>query len=593
MWRRVIALVLLSCVIVLSGPGARAQMPPVSDLTGQVGLGLLLRQLATTGVLMQADRASRRREQRAAGDARMGPGRTHRRRHGDARQRRPERDRPGDVRGARRAAHRGAARRAPLDGAEQYFTRAVDFGYSFSIDETFEKWGREEILGDYVRLIRTIRPDVIVAMRPDGTGGGQHHQASADHSRARRSSRPAIRRSSPSRSRRACGRGSRRSSTSPGRFGFPGEPPPPPGVTLTDGESRRLRPAARQDLRRDRQPERAACTSARAWRSCSRCRARRARATSSSRCAMPGQKEKDERRSSTASTRPSRASRATCPAEAPAGAHAGLAAIADARHGRHEQLRGRRAARAVAPLVAGLQAVRALRAQLASGAMGDSRTTRATRSTRGSAQGAAVRRRGARRGRRPARSAGRRRRRGAGPAGEADADGRQSRQRAPIAVKEIGFRGLDGDAGVCTSRSGGARRRLHGARRRCEISKQARLTRASTGRGCPTPRATRSTPTRRSACRSGRRRSARQFALEIGGATIVVGARRAVPLRGQHLQRREADGAARGAALLGGADARASRSSRRGRDRHPRARRRARDARDRDQRQHGTARAAT
>ena len=36
-----------------------------------------------------------------------------------------------------------------FDGAEQYFTRAVDFGYSFSIEETFEKWGREEILGGF------------------------------------------------------------------------------------------------------------------------------------------------------------------------------------------------------------------------------------------------------------------------------------------------------------------------------------------------------------------------------------------------------------------------------------------------------------
>ena len=38
-----------------------------------------------------------------------------------------------------------------FDGAEQYFTRAVDFGYSFSIEETIEKWGHDEILGDYVR----------------------------------------------------------------------------------------------------------------------------------------------------------------------------------------------------------------------------------------------------------------------------------------------------------------------------------------------------------------------------------------------------------------------------------------------------------
>jgi LmbE family N-acetylglucosaminyl deacetylase len=70
------------------------------------------------------------------------------------------------------AAHR-------FDGADQYFTRAVDFGYSFSIDETFEKWGKQEILGDYVRMIRTIRPDIIVGFVFDGAGGGQHHQASS------------------------------------------------------------------------------------------------------------------------------------------------------------------------------------------------------------------------------------------------------------------------------------------------------------------------------------------------------------------------------------------------------------------------------
>jgi LmbE family N-acetylglucosaminyl deacetylase len=70
------------------------------------------------------------------------------------------------------AAHR-------FDGAEQYFTRAVDFGYSFSVDETLEKWGKQEILGDYVRIIRTIRPDVIVGFVFDGAGGGQHHQASS------------------------------------------------------------------------------------------------------------------------------------------------------------------------------------------------------------------------------------------------------------------------------------------------------------------------------------------------------------------------------------------------------------------------------
>ncbi|MEI6669263.1 MAG: PIG-L family deacetylase [Acidobacteriota bacterium] len=66
-----------------------------------------------------------------------------------------------------------------LDGAEQYHARAIDFGFSFSPDEAFEKWGRQDILDDVVRLIRTIRPDVMIAMSPVGAGGGQHHQATA------------------------------------------------------------------------------------------------------------------------------------------------------------------------------------------------------------------------------------------------------------------------------------------------------------------------------------------------------------------------------------------------------------------------------
>ncbi len=66
-----------------------------------------------------------------------------------------------------------------FDGAEQYFTRAVDFGFSFSVEETIEKWGGQAILGDYVRMIRTIRPDVIVGFVFDGEGGGQHHQTSS------------------------------------------------------------------------------------------------------------------------------------------------------------------------------------------------------------------------------------------------------------------------------------------------------------------------------------------------------------------------------------------------------------------------------
>ena len=64
-----------------------------------------------------------------------------------------------------------------LDGVEQYFGMVSDFGYSFSVEETFEKWGHEQTLGEVVRMLRTLRPDVVITLPPAGTGGGQHHQA--------------------------------------------------------------------------------------------------------------------------------------------------------------------------------------------------------------------------------------------------------------------------------------------------------------------------------------------------------------------------------------------------------------------------------
>jgi LmbE family N-acetylglucosaminyl deacetylase len=71
-----------------------------------------------------------------------------------------------------------AARR--VDGAEQFFTRAFDFGYSKTPEETFEKWNREEILADVVYVIRKFRPDIIITrFATDGSGGHGHHTASA------------------------------------------------------------------------------------------------------------------------------------------------------------------------------------------------------------------------------------------------------------------------------------------------------------------------------------------------------------------------------------------------------------------------------
>ena len=66
------------------------------------------------------------------------------------------------------------------DGAEQLFTRAVDFGYSKNPEETFQIWGKNSILEDVVWVIRTFKPDIIITRFPeDGGGGHGHHTASA------------------------------------------------------------------------------------------------------------------------------------------------------------------------------------------------------------------------------------------------------------------------------------------------------------------------------------------------------------------------------------------------------------------------------
>jgi LmbE family N-acetylglucosaminyl deacetylase len=70
-----------------------------------------------------------------------------------------------------------AARR--IDGGEQFFTRAFDFGYSKSPEETFTKWDKEKILSDVVWVVRKFQPDVIIARFPaSGEGGHGHHTAS-------------------------------------------------------------------------------------------------------------------------------------------------------------------------------------------------------------------------------------------------------------------------------------------------------------------------------------------------------------------------------------------------------------------------------
>lgn len=67
-----------------------------------------------------------------------------------------------------------------IDNGIQFFSRAVDFGYSKHPDETFNIWDREKVLGDLVWVIRKFRPDIIITrfnIVPGTTHG--HHTASA------------------------------------------------------------------------------------------------------------------------------------------------------------------------------------------------------------------------------------------------------------------------------------------------------------------------------------------------------------------------------------------------------------------------------
>jgi LmbE family N-acetylglucosaminyl deacetylase len=87
-------------------------------------------------------------------------------------------DEKGELLGVIRTQELLAARR--IDRGEQYFTRAVDFGFSKGPDETLAIWNHDLILADVVWNIRRFKPDVIVTRFPTtGEGGHGHHTASA------------------------------------------------------------------------------------------------------------------------------------------------------------------------------------------------------------------------------------------------------------------------------------------------------------------------------------------------------------------------------------------------------------------------------
>src|SRR5882757_4454200 len=170
-------LVLLSALIAV--PVAQMRVVPLDEEQGHLALGLVLRHLANTGIFMHTTAHPDDENNGLLVMLNRGQGyrtalATATRGNGGQNEIGPE---IFEALGVLRTGELAALHR--FDGAEQYFTRAVDFGYSFGLDETFEKWGRDEITADYVRLIRTIRPDVIFGMSPLGNNGGQHHNASA------------------------------------------------------------------------------------------------------------------------------------------------------------------------------------------------------------------------------------------------------------------------------------------------------------------------------------------------------------------------------------------------------------------------------
>ena len=67
-----------------------------------------------------------------------------------------------------------------VDGAEQLFTRARDFGYSKSPEETMSIWGHDTVLADVVLAIRRLRADVVFSrFSPEASDTHGHHTASA------------------------------------------------------------------------------------------------------------------------------------------------------------------------------------------------------------------------------------------------------------------------------------------------------------------------------------------------------------------------------------------------------------------------------
>ena len=275
-------------------PRAQMLVVPVDEQQGHVALGLALRHLTNTGIFMQATAHPDDENNGLLVMLNRGQGfrtalATATRGNGGQNEIGPELF---EALGVLRTEELTALHR--FDGAEQYFTRAVDFGYSFSSEETLAKWGPDQTVSDFVRLIRMVRPDVITVQPPDQFNDGAQHPSAG-----KVSSDAAKLAGDPTKYSEQLADGLR--AWQPKSFTSPVGP-----VRQSRSRSTWLFTIRCSAERIPKwAPKRGACTSARAWRSCSRFPVRRRPRTNSSSPPLPVRLSATSSHSSTTSTRPS------------------------------------------------------------------------------------------------------------------------------------------------------------------------------------------------------------------------------------------------------------------------------------------------
>lgn len=177
--RYALSATVVAAVLTLAAPPVATQVTPLNFDTGPAGLGLALRQLPVEGSMLYVTAHPDDENNGVLVALNRGRGLktsllTVTRGDGGQNEIGPELF---QAIGVLRSEELAAVHR--YDNADQYYTRAYEFGYSFSVEETFEKWGKDEILADVVKVIRMTRPDILLTMNRDGQAGGQHHMGSA------------------------------------------------------------------------------------------------------------------------------------------------------------------------------------------------------------------------------------------------------------------------------------------------------------------------------------------------------------------------------------------------------------------------------